>query len=138
MKRWFDNLRARMQQWMSGRYGFDELSRTLMYAGVILMLVSFVPALSFLSFPALVLVLWSSIRSYSKKIERRQAERAAYLRFTGKIRSWFQLRKKIFQERKTHRYIRCKQCKTMMRVPKGRGTIRISCPKCHSETIKKT
>lgn len=123
---------------MYGRYGTDELSGALIVAGLALLLLSCIPVLNFLSFPALVLVIWAEIRSFSKKIEKRAAEREAYLRFTGRIKSFFRLKKKAWAERKTHRHFRCKQCKTVLRVPKGRGTIKIRCPKCHAEIIKKT
>ena len=42
------------------------------------------------------------------------------------------------RDRKTHRYYKCKSCKTVMRVPKGRGKIEITCPKCRMKVIKKT
>lgn len=138
MRNWFRNFGARMQQSMVGRYGPDELSKALSTTGLILLLLSLIPALYFLYGPALVLVIWSTIRSFSKKIEKREAEREAYLRFVGKIKSFFRVKKKAWQERKTHRHFRCKQCKTMLRVPKGRGTIKIRCPKCGMEIIKKT
>ncbi|MBR0025539.1 MAG: hypothetical protein IJP37_00130 [Clostridia bacterium] len=138
MRNWFRNIGARMQQWMCGRYGTDELSRALSIAGLVLLVLSFIPHLYFFYAPALVLVIWSTVRSFSKKIDRREAEREAYLRFVGKIKSFFRVKKKAWQERKTHRHFRCKQCKTMLRVPKGRGTIKIRCPKCGMEIIKKT
>lgn len=138
MKNWFANFKARAAQWMYGRYGTDELSRALSIAGLVLLVLSFIPYLFFLYAPALVLVIWSTVRSFSKKIEKREAEREAYLRFVGKIKSFFRVKKKAWQERKTHRHFRCKQCKTMLRVPKDRGTIKIRCPKCGMEIIKKT
>ena len=42
------------------------------------------------------------------------------------------------QERETHKYFKCKKCKAVLRVPKGRGKIEITCPKCRAKVIKKT
>ena len=39
---------------------------------------------------------------------------------------------------KTHKYYKCPTCKQVVRVPKGRGKIEISCPKCHTKFIKRT
>lgn len=138
MKNFFRNIAAKLQQWMSGRYGYDELSRGLSYVVLALMIFACIPHLQFLSPLALVLWLWIIIRAMSRNYSKRQAERSAYLRLTGRIKMWFSLKKKAWGERKTHRYIRCKQCKTVLRVPKGKGKIRIICSKCRSEIIKKT
>lgn len=123
---------------MSGRYGGDELSRAMYITALIGLLLSCLPGMQILSFPTLLLLIWSTVRTYSRNIEKRRAERNAYLRFTGRIKGWFSLRKKMWQERKTHKYIRCKQCKTVLRVPKGKGKIKITCSKCHNEIVKKT
>ena len=138
MKNFFRNVGVKMQQWMAGRYGYDELSRTLSIVALVGLVLSCIPNFQFFYVPTIILWVWSLFRSYSRNLEKRRAERAAYLRFTGRIKSWFALRKRMWKERKTHRYFRCKQCKTVLRVPKGKGKIQITCSKCHNEIIKKT
>ena len=44
----------------------------------------------------------------------------------------------MWRERKTHRYFKCPNCKTMVRVPKGKGKIVITCTRCHHEIVKRT
>jgi ribosomal protein L37AE/L43A len=39
---------------------------------------------------------------------------------------------------KTHKYYRCTHCRQLIRVPRGKGKICISCPKCRTEFIKRT
>jgi hypothetical protein len=138
MKNFFSNLRTRMELWMVGRYGYDELSYALSGLAVAGMLLSCIPRLRLLYLPALVLWVWVMFRCFSKNIENRQRERAAYLRFTGHITGQFEVMGKAWKERKTHRYYRCKQCHTVLRVPKGKGKLKITCPQCHRETVKKT
>lgn len=138
MKNFFSNLGAKMQQWMAGRYGYDELSKAMFIAAVICMVLACVPSLQFMYIPAIALWLWSMVRCYSRNLEKRRAERSAYLQFTGRIKSRFGVKKRAWKERKTHRYYRCKQCGTTLRVPKGKGKIKITCTKCHSEIVKKT
>ena len=123
---------------MYGRYGVDELYRPMWITALVLMLLACIPELQFLSVVGLVLLVWCSIRCYSKNIEKRKAERDAYLRFIGKIKGWCSLRKRMRKERKTHRYFKCPDCKKWLRVPKGKGKIQITCPHCHKEIIKKT
>ena len=59
-----------------------------------------------------------------------------YYSFKNKATSWYSLRKKMFAERKTHRYFKCKTCKTVLRVPKRNNKIEVTCPKCRQKTIK--
>lgn len=138
MTGFFRNAATKIQQWMSGRYGVDELSRAMYIAVLIGLLLSCIPGMQILSLPTFLLLIYSTVRTYSRNIEKRREERTAYLRFTGKIKGWFTLRKKMWQERKTHKYIRCMHCKTMLRVPRGKGKIKITCSKCHNEIVKKT
>jgi uncharacterized paraquat-inducible protein A len=138
MKNYFQKINARMQQWMAGRYGMDELSTAMSVVALIALVLSCFPKLRLLYIPTLILWAWSIFRCYSKNLDKRRKERDAYLRIVSRIRSWFGVKKKAWHERKTHRYYRCKQCHAVLRVPKGKGKIKITCPHCHSETIKKT
>ena len=136
MKRWFQNFSYKMQRFMIGRYGFDELSRMLNLVSLGLLVLSlFVP---FIYFPALFLMIWGIYRTYSKKIEKRRKEREIYLQMTGKIKGWFVRQKNIFRDRKTHRYYKCTGCQTYLRVPKGKGKILVNCPKCGTKMTKTT
>ena len=138
MKKWFENLSYKMQQWMQGRYGADELSKTLYIISLAFLILSLFSPLHFFYIPGLALMLWSCIRCYSKDLSKRMSEREAYLRLTGSIKGWFRLQRDKWKDRKTWRYFRCKQCKATLRVPRGKGKIRIHCPKCHSELDAKT
>ena len=138
MKNFLRNLGENMRRSMIGRYGTDELSRAMSVAAMIGLVLSCLPKLKFLYIPTLILVIWVMVRTYSRNIQKRYAERAVYLRITAKIRGWFSVRKRMWRERKSHRYYRCKQCSTMLRVPKRKGKIVITCPKCHGQITKRT
>lgn len=138
MKRWFQSLGNKMQSFMYGRYGYDELSRAVSIAAVILAVLAMVPDLGFLSVLALIAWTWILVRSFSKNLSKRQRERIAYLQFTGKITNWFDVKKRAWADRKTHCYFTCPNCKRTMRVPKGKGKIKITCPQCQHQITKKT
>ncbi len=132
----FAKLGDRLQRWMYGRYGYDEFSRFLSIVSFILILASllFAPLL----IPAWGLMLWSTFRGFSKKLDKRRRERDTYLRVMGKLKAPFRLMKNKHRDRKTHRYFKCKACKAVLRVPKGKGEIVITCPKCQNKIAKKT
>ena len=138
MKAWFQSIGAKIRIWMQGRYGMDELSRASTWIAFALIILSSLTGLNILNSLALVLMIWSIFRTYSKNIYKRREERDKWLRMTGSVKSWFSLQKRKWKDRKDYRYFRCKQCKSVMRVPRGKGTVIIRCRKCHSEMTKKT
>ncbi len=138
MKRFLDSLRLGMQRFMSDRYGYDELSYALSMITLIFIFLAYIPNLQFMSSLGLLLCIVLIYRTLSRNISKRQAERNAYLRWKTKWTGKFNLLRQAWCLRDTYRFYRCRQCKTCVRVPKGRGKIRITCPKCHNEFIKKT
>lgn len=138
MKKWFENLAYKTQQWMQGRYGTDELTKALYILSLAFFILSLFHPIRFFSIPAILLMLWSCIRCYSKNFVRRWKERENYLKLTGGVRSWFRLQKSRWKDRKEYRYYRCRECKAPLRVPKGKGNIRIRCPKCRYEMQAKS
>lgn len=138
IKNWFRSLGSKAQSFMYGRYGYDELSQFLSMAAFLCIVIGLFAYPGFFCGIAMALYLVTMFRMYSKNIVKRQRERDAYLRRTQPLRDWQALQKRKFNDRKTHRFYRCSQCKTSLRVPKGKGKIKIHCPKCGAEIIKKT
>ena len=129
-------MRKKLQNWMTGRYGSDELSFTLLilYLGVCIFAV--LARLKILQLLALGLILWSLARILSRNSPARQAENEAYLNFLrsiGRSRRARQERKRD----KAHRYYRCRQCGAMLRLPRGVGKVEITCPRCGKTITKK-
>lgn len=136
MRNWFYRINETLQRWMYGRYGYDELNKFLSITAIVLIPLSlFVPALNSI---ALFLLLWSMFRTCSKNLTNRQKERDTYLKVAGKVKQFFKLRKNMWRDRKTHRYYKCPSCNAYLRVPKGKGKIEISCPKCRNKITRKT
>lgn len=138
IKNWFRSLGSKMQSFMYGRYGYDELSQFLSKTALLCVIVGLFAYPGFFCGLAMALYLVTMFRMYSKNIMKRKQERDAYLRRTQPLRDWQALQKRKFNDRKTHKFYRCSQCKTSLRVPKGKGKIKIHCPKCGAEIMKKT
>lgn len=138
MKKWLQNLGVKLQRSMYGRYGNDELGKFLMVTAIVLVFVSLIEPLRFMYFIALALMIWATFRCYSRNITKRRAELNRYLKLAEKPKLWIRQRKRMWNDRKTHCYIKCRDCKMYLRVPKGKGRIKVNCPKCGKEFIKKT
>lgn len=139
MKNWFRRMGERYVRMMYGRYGNDELNFVLLIAALVLSFLAGLPHMFFFLMPlSIVLLVWSVYRTYSRRIDRRRREAEVYWRIKSKIKGFFTLRKNKWRDRKTHRYFKCKHCRAVLRVPKGKGMIDVTCPKCGKITVKKT
>ena len=124
--------RDRVVRFMYGRYGADQLGKTLVWISLAFSIAGMfsLPIFSLLS---LVLLIWMTMRMFSKKIYKRQKENAVYLRLTAKPKNWFKLQKNKMRDRKTHVYKKCPHCKATLRLPKKKGKHIVCCPKCRKD-----
>lgn len=125
-----------MGRFMVGRYGYDELSKTLSIASIVCVVLSIVFRPFY--YVALALLIWSVFRTCSRNIVKRGAEREKYLQLTATLQKKTRLVKRMWAERRTHRYFKCKNCGAVIRVPKGGGEVRVGCPRCRTYTKRKT
>ena len=138
MRNFLNILKYRLQELMQGRYGFDDLSKKLSLTSLVLFLFSLVTRIHLFYLLAIFLLLWSYFRCFSRNFSARQKELSAYYILNGKLQKKIKLYKNMWKERKTYRYFKCPNCKTMLKVPKGKGKIQITCRTCQTKLIKKT
>ena len=86
----------------------------------------------------LVMLGYCYFRILSRNLNKRYQENMKYLALQSKVTGWFGMQRTRFAQRKQYRYFRCPQCHQQLRVPRGRGRISISCPKCGNQFIKKS
>ena len=138
VKGFLERLQWKLSSMMQGRRGADTLSNFLVIVGIVLLLVSIIPGLDLLSWVAFLVLAYSLFRSYSKNIAARDHENAAFERIVEKPRKQLSFMNKRWENRKTTRYFKCKGCGQMLSVPRGKGTLRVVCPKCKTETKQKS
>jgi hypothetical protein len=117
---------------MYGRYGGDQLSRALLVLSfILLILVGFLPrSLSILSVIGYIPTIICIYRMFSKDIYKRRQENYKYLKMETSTTTWIKQKFNLVKGSKTHKYFKCPDCKQRLRVPRGRGNISITCPKC--------
>ena len=138
MREWFRKFSEKYRDFMYGRYGADELGRTLLISALVCVILSYLPYLRILSLAATVLLLWYFFRVFSKNYPARRNELNKYYVFKDKIKKKQRLWSVRWRDRKTHVYFKCKNCGAMIRVPKNKGEIEVTCPRCRWRTDKKT
>lgn len=127
-----------LQRLMQGRYGVDPLSFALLILSILFLALAGILDVPYISIGALILLILCYLRMFSKNFARRRAENEVFMRFWRPVGAWFRRQKNRFRDRKTHRYFTCPHCKQSLRVPKGKGKISITCPKCRQEFVRKT
>lgn len=118
-------------RFLQGRHGIDELSKTILIAGMVTYLLGGILQNGLLLTLAMMGMIYAIYRALSRNEWDRNEENRKFNRY---IKLW----KVKYQERKTSRIFMCKGCGRMIRVPKGKGKIQVTCPTCGRKTIIKT
>ena len=134
-------MRDKLLQFMIGRNGNDELNRFLLMADMVLILLSLVFSKwigRILSPLVLVLLCLTYYRMLSRDLIRRGDENSRYIRLREHVYSAIRIRKEQWIQRKEYKFLRCPACKATLRVPKGRGKIKIVYRKCGNSFMGKS
>lgn len=116
--------------WMRGRRGPDDIAVFCTNLAVILVVINLFARVSWLSWIALALLAYSIFRIQSKNLGPRAKENEAFLKALGPARPWIQNPKAAFAETKQYKHVKCSSCGQRVRVPRGKGKLRVTCPKC--------
>lgn len=158
-----EKFKAWAYNFMSGRYGFDDLARSMGVWIIVLLIASIVLSLltnlfagllrvtsvAYLCYilrqlcylAILVLAIVMIFRFFSRKHDKREAENERYLarraaNASGNARS--QELSRTMKDRRDYKYLDCPFCGQKMRVPRGKGKIAVKCPACGEKTIVKS
>ena len=134
ISRWFRQLTVKIaygfRRFMEGRYGTDRLNMTILMLGLgcsILSMFFRIPAVNLvLTMLSYALMFWAIARSLSRNTYKRYQENRKYLQIFDRLKD------------REHRYFDCPKCRQLVRVPRGKGKISITCPRCREKFIKKT
>ena len=136
MHSFFYKLSSAMARFMYGRNGTDQLNWAILVMYLVLWVIRILVSaldvtaaamiIDVIMFLLAVVLLW---RTFSKNLAKRRAENQRFINWWWPIKNRFAAAK-ARKAHKAHKYFTCKNCKTICRVPAGRGKIVITCPKC--------
>ena len=130
LRQLFSRIGASFRNFMSGRYGTDKLNMVILGSGVLVSLIA-----SFIRLPLVMLLLtvlsyglliWALFRSFSRNTYKRYEENRRFGLIFDRLKD------------RQHRYYKCPKCRQSVRVPRGKGKISITCPRCREKFIRKT
>lgn len=127
-----------LQRFMYGRYGVDQFGQFIFgVAFVVIILNMFFNSVIFY-YGSLLLIIYGYYRAMSKKHSKRYSENMKFLGIKNQLLGKINQEKRIFNEKKVNHIYSCPSCKQKIRVPKGKGKIEITCPKCHTKFVKRS
>ena len=131
-------MREKFARFMSGRYGADQLSSFMVTGELVIMVINLFLGWGILSILVLALLVLCYFRMFSRNYQKRYEENLRYTQATAKYRYWLSKQKDLWKQRKVYHIYRCPSCKQKVRVPRGKGKIIVTCPKCHTEFQKRS
>ena len=131
---WFRQFSARLSAllrgFMAGRYGTDKLNMVILSVGLAVSLLSVFfrhpPVNLLLVVLSYGLMIWAIWRTLSRNTYKRYQENRKFLQMVDRAKD------------RNNRYFDCPKCRQLVRVPRGKGKISITCPRCQEKFIRKT
>ena len=127
-------MRERFARFMAGRNGNDQLNLFLLGVAVVLAVISAFFRSggfgSFLSVAVLALLAYVYFRMLSRNVYKRREENGKFMRFRYDMEGRLRAAKERWVQRKDYKFFSCPSCHTNLRVPRGKGKIKIVCRKC--------
>ncbi|MBQ8857346.1 MAG: hypothetical protein IJ024_04280 [Lachnospiraceae bacterium] len=131
-------MKEKFYRFMQGRYGSDELSKFLVGVGMALIILNILTRNSIFNLLFWVCLIYSYFRMFSKNYSARYAENQKFLGMKNQLKYKWENHKKLREQKKIYHIYSCPYCKQKIRIPKGKGTIIVTCPKCKQEFGKRS
>ena len=122
-----------------GEYGSDELSKCLLWASLILIVLTLFTwgrVRLIFDFLLIAVVVFCWFRLLSRNIPARRNENLKFLSATENLRRKFRQEKNILGQRKDYHFYTCPGCRQRIRMPRGKGRVEITCPRCHEKFVR--
>lgn len=141
MNHWRESMyrmRQQMEGWLYGRNGMDDFAKICYGIGLFLLFMNFFIHSRWVSLVSMGFLCYALFRIFSKNIGKRQKENMMFLQLIRGPEKYVHLYRLRIQNRKESRYYLCKGCEQIIRVPRGKGRIEITCPRCKKKFVKRT
>lgn len=128
----------RLHAFMAGRNGIDRLAGFYIIVAVILNIVARTFFLIPLAVVSVVFIILAALRILSRNIAKRQEENYRFVRIWGDLIQGLHGWRDWRRQSREYRFYNCPECKSRLRVARGKGKVQITCPRCGRRFTKKT
>ena len=130
-------IRNAIQRLMYGRYGGDQLNMSMIVLYLVCYLLFILTHVKLFYLISLLLIGYTLFRMFSRNIPKRREENFKFMHVAEPFFKWVRLRRAIRKD-KEHRYFKCPKCGQYLRVPRGKGTITVTCRGCGASFKEKS
>lgn len=137
-----------IRNFMAGRHGSDLLSIDLLKFGFAFFVLSIILSLinnpvtaiigSLFSYITFGCYIYSLVRTLSRNHEKRDEQNRRYLAWKSQNQKKFRQAKNRMSNQKEYKYFRCPNCKTWIRLPRGKGIVTVTCRQCKTSFTQKS
>jgi ribosomal protein L37AE/L43A len=118
---------------MNGRNGVDQLSILVVIVAAILLVINLFARTLPLTIIVLLLVAYAVFRILSPDVASRRRENDQVMSKLGPVSGWISNPAAAAREGREFKHATCPNCHQHVRVPRGKGHIRVTCPRCHQK-----
>ena len=127
-------MRTFLDRLFVGRNGIDPLNLVILgvavLGGVLTASVRSPGLHNLLYYVSLLALAIFLVRAFSRNLARRSAENQRFLSLTGRVRSGRESRHAKAQQKRQYKIFKCPSCGVKLRVPRGKGKIKVTCRQC--------
>lgn len=127
-----------LKKFMIGRNGTDQLSLSLIILSLILIVLHKLLKVNLFYYISLLNIIFAYFRIFSKNLSVRQEENEKFLKLSYPIRKKVKIFINRLADLKDYKYFKCSACNQTIRVPRKKGKVAITCPKCKNKMIRRT
>ena len=133
-----ERIKQSLRNFMANRHGVDQFSVMLVWAGLVVYILSAIFSSGLLSLVSLAMYVYTLFRIFSRSEQKRREENRRYMELKTKIVTGFKQAFARFKNRKQYKYFRCPNCKAWLRLPRGTGVVTVTCGRCHTNFTQKS
>lgn len=123
----------RLHAFMRGRNGADELAVSIVVLAVILGVIDMFARWVPLTVVVALLFSYAIFRIISTNVKARRGENEAFADVIGPVRPWLRNPRAAFVENRQYKHASCPNCHQRVRIPRGKGHVRVTCPQCRQK-----
>lgn len=122
-------MRTWLAAFMLGRNGVDHLNKFLFRTAAVIAALNLLLLRQIGSVPFLIAG-YALFRTLSRNLPMRQAEDVLVLEKCRRVKAILSGAVQRAKQRRDYRFFSCPGCRSYLRVPRGKGRIQVTCPRC--------